>query len=456
MCVWSAAVNRSATLDVLVVGGGSAGCVLAARVAESGRRVGLIEAGPDYGSYEHGRWPEDMLDARGLAFSHAWETDRDDRSQLRARIMGGCSAHNACVMLAGAPADYDEWGHGLSHAVIEPYLRRAQRQMRVRQLATEELSPWHRAFVETCGDTAIVHPVNAVGTVRWNTAFAYLDPVRAHENLTILADTLVDRVLLEADRAIGVVTSGGEVRARTVVLAAGAYGSPGILLRSGVGPERGLPVGDGLIDHVGVGFGYEGTDRAQRNVAAFERAYPLFMAQVTIAMSSSACSAGLWDLFFFPGLDPPGPLGYELSVAVFAMKPASRGSVHLNASDPRVPLHIDHGFLSHPDDAPVLAEGVDKLRQIAADDAVRRYAGLETRPGPEVDAMTHVRTTARGFFHPVGTCAIGRVVDGYGRVYGLDGLVVADASIMPTIPRANTNLSTIALAERIADTIVGV
>jgi choline dehydrogenase len=456
MCLWSAAVDRSARFDVIIVGGGSAGCVVAARLAEGGRRIGLIEAGPDYGSYGHGCWPEDMLDGRRLAFSHAWETDRDDRSQLRARIMGGCSAHNACVMLAGAAADYDEWGHGWSHDAIEPYLRRAERQMRVRRLATEELSPWHRAFVETCGDAAIVHPVNAVGTVRWNTAFAYLDPARAHHNLTILADTLVDRVLLDGDRAIGVATTVGEVRARTVVLAAGAYGSPGILLRSGVGPGRGLPVGDGLIDHVGVGFGYEGTDGMQRDVAAFERVHPLFTAQVTIAVSSSVCAGGLSDLFFFPGLDSPGPHGYEVSVAVFAMKPASRGSVRLNASDPRAPLHIDHGFLSHPDDASVLAEGVDKLRRVAADDAVGRYAGHETRPGPEVDAMTHVRTAVRGFFHPVGTCAIGRVVDGHGRVYGLDGLVVADASIMPTIPRANTNLSTIALAERIADTLARV
>ena len=450
--VWC--VVRSESFDVLVVGGGSAGCVLAGRLAEDGRQVGLVEAGPDYGPYEHGRWPEDMLDGRALAFSHAWETDREDRSQLRARILGGCSAHNACVMLAGAPADYDEWGHGWSHDAIAPYLRRAERQMRVRRLKAEELSPWHAAFVETCGDAAIVHPVNAVGTVRWNTAFAYLDPARARDNLTILADTLVDRVLLDGDRAIGVATTAGELRARTVVLAAGAYGSPGILLRSGVGPERGLPVGDGLTDHVGVGFGYAGTDRLQVDVAAFERAHPLFMAQVTVAMSSSACAPGLSDLFFFPGLDPPGPHGYEVSVAVFAMKPASLGSVRLTASDPRAPLHIDHGFLSHPDDASVLVEGVERLRRLIAADPIRRYAGRETRPGPEVDAMTHVRTSARGFFHPVATCAIGRVVDGDGRVHGLDGLVVADASIMPTIPRANTNLSTIALAERIADTLV--
>jgi choline dehydrogenase len=449
-------MDRSAGYDVLVVGGGSAGCVVAARVAESGRRVALIDAGPDYGAYRDGGWPEEMLDARQIAFTHAWETDREDRSQLRARIMGGCSAHNACVMLAGAPADYDEWGEGWSHDAIEPYLRRAEREMRMRRLAPEELSPWHRAFVETCGEAAILHPVNVVGTVRWNTAFAYLDPVRARGNLTILADTLVDRVLLEGDHAIGVATTDGELRAGTVVLAAGAYGSPAILLRSGVGPERQLPVGEGLIDHVGVGFGYEGTDRMQRDVARFEQAHPLFMAQVSIGLSSSACAAGLSDIFFFPAVDPPGPHGYEASVAVFAMKPGSRGSVRLNTSDPRAPLHIDHGFLSDPDDAAVLAEGVERLREIAATGAVRRLAGRETRPGPEVDAMTHIRAAVRGFFHPVGTCAIGRVVDGLGRVHGLDGLAIADASIMPTIPRANTNLSTIALAERIADTLVGV
>jgi choline dehydrogenase len=199
--------------------------------------------------------------------------------------------------------------------------------------------------------------------------------------------------------------------------------------------RAGAAVGEGLCDHVGVGFGFESTELLQRDAVEFERSNPLFMAQVTVAIASSVCAQGLRDLFFFPCIDPPGGPEYDATVAVFAMKPESRGSVRLNSDDRRVPLAIDHGFLSDPRDVEVLVEGVEAIRELVDREPIRGYAGREIRPGPDVDARTYVRDAVRGFFHPVATCAIGRVVDGRGCVYGVDGLFVADASVMPTIPR---------------------
>jgi choline dehydrogenase-like flavoprotein len=427
--------------DVLVLGGGTAGCVLAARLSEEPERsVCLVEAGPDYGPYDGGSWPADLLDARQLALSHSWETDRLDRSQLRARVIGGCSAHNACVVLEGSRGDYDEWGPGWTYDELQPYLRRAYDSMRVRVTDVEELSPWHRAFAEAGGDDACPHPVNAVGTVRWNLAFSYLDPARSRSNLTVRADTLVDRIEPERGR---VRTDRGKIEARMIVVAAGTYGSAGILLRSGLGAE--LPVGENLIDHVGAGFGYEPTERCRAEMERFEAERPLFMAGVTLRASGG-------DLFFFPAADS----GDEISAAVFAMKPWSRGRVSLDSDDPQAPLRVDHGFLADERDVETLTRGVEELRRVVAAEPVGLYAARETRPGAGVDAETHVRAAARGFFHPVGTCAIGSVVDTHGRLLGHPNVHVGDASIMPTIPRANTNLSTAAIAERIAEHVAAV
>ena len=436
------------TFDVLVLGGGTAGCVLAGRLSEDpDLAVCLVEAGPDYGPRAAGRWPEDMLDARILPFSHSWERlDESDRSQHRARIIGGCSSHNACIVLEGAPEDYDEWGHGWSHAELKPYLDRARAALGTRQTEPGELSPWHAAFAEAAGADAILHPVNADGAVRLNAAFGYLDPARGRPNLTVVADAIADRVLLDGDRATGALTSAGEIAADLVIVACGAYGSPGVLLRSGIGPERGLPVGEGLIDHVGVGVAWEPTEALQRETAAFEAERPAFMGQVSVGLASRSCEPGLWDTFLFPALDP----GYEISGAAFAMKPRSRGRVALSGPGAEDPLDIDHGFYADARDLDVVAEAVEALRELGRSAPVRRYAARETKPGPEVDARDHARDAVRGFFHPVGTCAIGTVVDAECRVIGVEGLRVADASVMPTIPRVNTNLSTAAIAERVA------
>ena len=443
---------------VLVLGGGAAGCALAGRLSENpDRSVCLVEAGPDYGHLSAGRWPADILDPRWLALeSHLWERhDPEDRSQSRARIVGGCSAHNACVLLEGAPADYD-WGEGWSYDAVAPYLRRAYETLQGHVLGDEELTPWHCAFREAGGADSIVHPVNIVDGVRWHSGFAYLDPARGRENLTIFGDTLVDRVLLEDGSVAGAVAGGRELRADVVVVSAGAYGSPGILLRSGIGPadELGrhgiscaaeLPVGEGLVDHVGTGAGWEPTDRLLAETAAHEAEHGLYMGQVTVATRSRFCPPGLCDLFVFPALD----VGPEISGAAFAMKPRSRGSVRLASPEPEAPLVIEHGFLRDERDVEVLAEGFERLRELAASEHVRPYRGRELRPGEELDAEEHVRGSARGFFHPVATCAIGRALDERCRVFGFENLYVADASAIPEIPSANTNLTTVALAERV-------
>jgi choline dehydrogenase len=145
--------------------------------------------------------------------------------------------------------------------------------------------------------------------------------------------------------------------------------------------------------------------------------------------------------------------GDEISAAVFFMNPRSRGSVRLTARNPAAPLAIDHGFLRDERDAAALMEGFEELRGLATSEIPARYAGRELRPGADVDAATHVRTTARGFFHPVGTCAMGRVVDERCRVIGLENLYVVDASVMPLIPRVPVHLSTVAIAERAAEWI---
>jgi choline dehydrogenase len=486
-------VGERARFDVVVLGGGSAGCALAARLSEDAdRTVCLVEAGPDYGAYGDGRWPAEILDARVLPFSHLWESEDGDRSSSRARIIGGCSAHNNCVVAWGTPSDYDVWGEaapGWSFAELAPCLRRAEAQLETRRFRDAELAPWHRAMLEAGqalgfplvddpNDPEALacvapYPLNARESMRWNASFAYLDPARGRLNLTILAETLADRLSLDHGRArAAVVRRNGrdvEVEAETVVVAAGAYGSPAILLRSGIGPEKDLrrlgigvvaslpDVGANLVDHPGVGLGWEATKLLQTETARQDETGLLFEGATLVKAQSTACERNSWDLHVLPWTNPERdelgqPTGrYEISAAVFAVKPRSRGRLRLRSADPLEPLWIEHGFLSAPTDLAVLVDGIELVRQLASAPSAPAFAARETRPGPAADVEGYVREQVRGYFHPVGTCALGPVVDAAGRVHGFANLYVADASIMPTIPRANTNLTTIAIAERIAE-----
>ena len=469
--------------DVVVVGAGTAGCVLAARLSEeSERTVCLLEAGQDYGLRAEGRWPADILDPRTLAFSHDWGVGGEDARSLGARIVGGSSAHNACMVIWGAPSDYDEWGGEWSFASFAPYLDRATACLCTTGANTDRPAPPHDAFVEAARQTGLQLldapndpaqpvgvarlPANVLGGVRWSAAFSYLEPARGRANLTVRGDTLVDRLLLDGGRCVGVQTADGErIEAATVVLAAGAYFTPAILMRSGVGPVgdlrrlgiepvADLPVGERLLDHHGTSVGWEPTSALDRACAAHESSFgPLFEPHAFLKAASTSCVPGAWDLMLLSWVTPPADDAgrYAFTISVFHMKPSSHGSLRLRSADPRELPIVERGFFSDPADLPVVVEGIELARAVADNEPLRRILGTELRPGGR-DLEEYARATARNYFHPAGTCAIGHVVDPSGRVLGLDGLVVADASVMPTIPRANTNVTVAAIAERLAET----
>ena len=469
--------------DVAIAGGGTAGCVLAARLSEDPRRsVCLLEAGPDYGSRSGGAWPADLLDPRSFTFTHDWGSGGEDDRSLGARVIGGCSTHNACMAVVGTPDDYDEWGPEWSHEAFARYLARAREMLRVVPTNTLEPAPLHVAFLEAAVDAGLPLltdpddparplgsaslPSNVVDGTRWNTAFAYLDEARGRPNLAILAETPIDRVELDGARAVAVVTGAGErIEAATIVLAAGAYFTPAILLRSGIGPEdelgrhgvpvvAALPVGETLLDHHGTGIRWERTAVLDRETADHvARSGPVFHPHAFVRAASSACAPGSWDLHLLSWTNPAEDgTGYEARMAAFHLKPGSAGRVRLRSRDPsELPL-VERGFLRDPGDLATIVEGLQLAREVAGRPPLARLLGSEREPGAE-ELDAYARRTIRNYFHPAGTCGIGRVVDAHGRVLGIENLVVGDASVMPTIPRANTNLTTVAIAERLAETI---
>lgn len=471
---------------MVVVGAGTAGCVLAARLTENpDRNVCLLEAGPDYGLLADGRWPAEILDARALPLTHDWRPAGDDIRTLGGRLVGGSSAVNASMGLVGSPAAYDEWGPEWSFDRLRPHLDRAKGELRVATTYTEGPAPFHVAFLEAAQDVGFPllgdpnDPLQAVGVApcpanvvdgrRWNAALAYLEQARARANLVVAGDTTVDRVLLEGNRAIGVLTADGRtIEATTVVLTAGAYFSPAILMRSGIGPEpelRGhgislveeLPVGKRLLDHFGTGVGWEPSKRLHAETVAHELEAPLFQPHSVLKAASSRCPEGSWDIHIVPwtnrAADPTGaPNAYEASAAFFHMKPLSTGRVRLRSTVPSDPPLVERGYFSREEDMQVLVEAVEIVRAVAAAEPLAHLLEVELRPG-QVEPERYVRDTIRTYYHPAGTCPLGEVVDTAARVLGIEGIVVADASIMPTIPRANTNLTTAAVAERIATSL---
>jgi choline dehydrogenase len=500
--------SASLACDVAVLGGGTAGCVVAGRLAaESDADVVVLEAGPDYGPRSGGAWPADLLDGGALVASHSWGYDtgalhpaRGTIELPRARVIGGCSSHNGCIVAVGCAEDYDTWARltgdeAWSAARVRDLFARALGRLLVRHYRDDEVGPFHRACLDAASALGLpraddlddldggagfgVEPVNIEQGVRINTAFAYLDPARRRPNLRILDRALVDRIV-PGPAAVEVVAArdGAELRvhAQTVVLAAGSYGSPAILLRSGIGspdalrplgigPVHALPgVGRNLHDHPLVEIDLAGTDRLRTLLdrAAASRFVP---EEQTLGKLRSRHAEGPYDLHVIPVAAPEHSLlaGRTL-IAVGAMEPRSRGRLTLASSDPAAVPLIDHGYLSDPEghDLEALVEGVALARELAATEPLRSLVGEELTPGSDADLRRAIVRTHVHYYHPVGTCAMGRpddplaVCDGRGRLHGLERVVVADCSLMPVVPRANTNVPAVVVGERIADALLGV
>jgi choline dehydrogenase len=488
--------------DTVVIGGGTAGAAVAARlVQDTSQTVMLIESGPDYGAFAEGRWPSPLLDARSLPGGHDWgyvngsSTGRPDHLLERARVMGGCSSHNGCAAIWGSRVDYDGWAalgnEGWSADELLPFFRLATETLKVKRISSSEITPWQQACLDTAPKIGIpqvadlndldedigmsTSPVNIVDGVRWNSAFAYLDPLRGNDCLIIQPNTQVDRLRLEGNRVIAIEAIGPEgpltIEADQVVVCAGTYGSPAILLRSGIGPDSelrrlgietklDLEVGRNLHDHPAVYLKYSGTPKLVAVMLDFAARGGILFSEQTIAKFRSKYCTSAYDLHLFPigGQFMDTADSWEFLLPVANMIPLSRGSVQLTSADPFAPLKIDSAYLSDSEgrDLTILWNGIELVRDYACQTPLSDLIGEEISPTVDYKTAEDVPSDNLHYYHPVGTCKMGpesdptAVVDTRGKAHGVDNLYVADASIMPVVPRANTNIPALVVGERIA------
>jgi len=510
--------------DYVIVGAGSAGCVLAARLSEDPDvNVLLLESGPPdsndnihvpLGYLSLGRtevdWdletaPEPFCDSRRIKIP-------------RGRVLGGSSSINAMVYIRGNRADYDGWGiHGWSYDDLLPYFIKAEDNERganefhgvggplpvsdsrsknpmVAAFAEAGVEAGHPANDDFNGaeqDGFGIYQVTQRNGMRASAAVAYLHPNMERPNLTVLPYMHVHKVLFEGTRAVGVVAAQlgqlNEYRAeREVILCGGAYGSPQLLMLSGVGPAEHLTlkevevvldqplVGENLIDHPATQAVWTTEEPVSLLLALEPEALEEFEQTQSGVLTSNLAEGGGFvrmesgaqapDTQFHiapvqivdEGMSDPEAHGLWISACLLNQE--ARGTVRLQNNDPTGKPVIRNNFYSSERDMRLAVEGFELLMEIARQPALAKYCvDPFTVPASDSreDVAAHVRRTTFAIYHPVGTCAMGSVVDDQLRVNGLEGLRVVDASVMPMVPRGNTNAPTIAVAEKAADLIKG-
>ncbi|MFN8664619.1 MAG: GMC family oxidoreductase N-terminal domain-containing protein [Thermomicrobiales bacterium] len=471
----------SQSFDVVIVGAGSAGCALANRLSSDPTlRVALLEAGGD-DSREAIRVPHQYFSL--------WGTDVDwqyvstpqagtcGRTHVmpRGKVMGGTSSLNGMVYLRGAASDYDAWAnagcHGWGWADVLPSFEAMEAWLRpavlephnpvsvaMRDAAVQTGLPLNPNFDSGTLDGAGWNKSAIVDGERHNANRAFVAPVRDRQNLTVIPETRVRRVLLGGNRVTGVeVVRDGQaetINAGEVILSAGAFESPRVLMLSGIGPADhltaqgiapalDLPVGNNLIDHLLIGIVY-----TSRQPISTQNAYATEgCAFVRSTADRADCDIEISfakEPHFAPEANDGLP---RYTIIPGITKPKSRGTVRLTGSDLDAPLAIDPNYFDDPADMACMIRAVRLSREIGAQSALEEWNGGEFFPGVDTESDEaidgYVRRDVSTWFHPVGTCRMGigedAVVDPQLRVRGLEGLRVADASIMPDIVGVNTN-----------------